>query len=165
MSKRNEQQMSYDVFALVYTSFINKVVKDGVGKDREKMFRIGVRIGERLADDFFFTASPGKPMSLAEISKDVSETFFPHYFSFRPTYNQGIIALKKFPMLQYTRKEKKCLEMICGILKGVYNHVSKEDIWFEASEDSGEYCIIVRDAGCAMDPVVMKFSDDLGEKN
>lgn len=165
MSKRNEQQVSYDVFALLYTSFINKVIKDGEGKDREKMSRIGVGIGERLADDFFFTASPRKPMGLADISKDVSETFFPHYFSFRPTYSQGIIALRGFPMLQYTRKEKECLEVICGILKGVYNHVSKEDIWFEASGDNGEYCIIVRDAGCARDPVVMKFSDDLDEKN
>ncbi|AFM97844.1 transport protein particle component [Encephalitozoon hellem ATCC 50504] len=161
MSKRSEQQVRHDIFALMYTSFVNKVVKDGAGKDGG-MFRIGARIGERMADDFFFTASPRKPMGLLDVSRDVSETFFPHYFSFRPAYSQGIIALGKFPMLQYTRREKECLEMICGILEGVYGYVSKEGISFEASEYNGEYCIIVRD-GERKDPVVMRFNEEVDE--
>ncbi|ADM11090.1 uncharacterized protein Eint_020920 [Encephalitozoon intestinalis ATCC 50506] len=159
MSREDGQKVNHDVFGLMYTSFINKVIKDGPEGSRERLFTIGKRIGERMADDFFFTGKPEKPMGLGEVSKDISESFFPYYFSFHPTHNQGIISLGRLPLLQYTGKEEECLEMICGILQSVYGYVSKDGIRFEAMKYKGEHCIVVRDGEHVEGPSAVRLRE------
>ncbi|KMV66615.1 transport protein particle component [Encephalitozoon cuniculi EcunIII-L] len=165
MSKRNEDQVNYNVFALIYTSFVNKVIRDRADRSKERLFAIGLRIGERMADDFFLVSKPRKPMSLVDVSRDISESFFPHYFSLRPTCNGCIIGLGKFPVLQYTKKEEECLEMICGILQSVYSHVSRDSIKFEAMEHNGEHCIVVRKKTDLAGPSVVGLREEASEES
>lgn len=158
MVKRCEQGMSSDVFALLYASTVNMVGRGSDAGGKDALFGVGARIGERLADDFFCMSKPKRHMNALEVSRNISEMFFPYYFSFRPVHAHGMVVLRKFPVLQYTRRADGCLEMICGILQGVYSHISKDSLGFEAVEHNGDYCILVRSKE-EMDPVVVGLKE------
>ncbi|TBU16800.1 transport protein particle complex protein [Ordospora colligata] len=155
INRRDEHGMGADAFALMFASFISKVHMDDIGSSRKRLFEVGKRIGKRISDDFFMYAKPVEEMDVEKVMESVSKCFFPLYFSYTPRVDACFITLEDFCVLKYSRKTDECIEVLCGILQGVYCCVVKQDVVFEVGLRKSEYCIAVRTENERKEPVII----------
>ncbi|KAH9411941.1 hypothetical protein HK407_02g03870 [Ordospora pajunii] len=155
VNRRDEHGVGADAFALMLASFASKVCMENEGNSRRKLFEVGRRIGERMSDDFFMFAKPIRQMDVDEVIESVSKCFFPLYFSYTPRVDVCFITLEGFCVLKYSRKAEECIEILCGILQGVYCSVSRQDVVFEVGLRKNEHCIAVRAEKERKAPVVV----------
>lgn len=157
--RRHEEKVAYDTFAAFYGTFVSRVAKNNPENCIAKLFDVGVKLGRRMADDFFLKTKPKRCMTLEEISENASDSFFPHYFSFRPNFSQNIIFLRRFPLLKACKISGEYLEVIRGVLTGVYNYLSESKVAFEVVYDQQEFKILVRNDSHRGNLIVCNFID------
>lgn len=155
MAGRHEQRIDHNVFRTMYSAFVNRVVAESPGCCKERLFGIGVKIGERLADDFFLNTKPKGYMELQEVAENISKSFLPHYFSFHPDLDQDIVSMKGLLGTPYSGIGDEHLEMVRGILDRVYSYLSRAEITFEMMYDRGEPRLFVR-GGLQRTKVIVK---------
>jgi hypothetical protein len=151
MAGRKEQQrVSSELFSILYSSFMHKLAKDSPEGYCQKAFEIGAKIGGRLVDDFFLAKAPKRGMSMEEVVGNAAESFFPHYFSYRPASTSNTIIVSDFPLLHSACPGS--LSFFCGILTGVYGFLAALDIKFVSSGDGSR--IEITETAAAGEPVV-----------
>lgn len=138
--KKHEQKVLHTTFLVLYGAFVNKVLAEEEDP-MARLFEIGTRIGGRMADEFFMNTRPRRNMDLQEISQNISESFFPAYFSFHPAFAENMVSLARFPVLSSSCEH---LEIVRGILHSVYNWLSRDGVRFEVVQDGDDVRMYVR---------------------
>lgn len=160
MALRNDKKINSEIFSIICNSIINKIIKENSEDFNTKLFELGTKVGFRMADDYFLMVEDKKNMTLVEISENISNRFFPYYFSYKPIYKANIIFFKDFELLTKSINPESCLKILTGVLLGVYSYLSHEKIRFECYFDEGVYKISVMNESLIENPIISDLNQE-----
>ncbi|KAF7683804.1 Trafficking protein particle complex subunit 3-like protein [Astathelohania contejeani] len=124
------------LFSLLYASTFRQLKSEDPEKINDKAFMLGIKIGQRISDDFFLRANIKDETSLQNFITLIATRFFPLYFEYSPkVINGSVFDMKDFFLVKNLASGEiidtgpiKYLNIFCGIIQTIGEYLVGKNV-------------------------------------